>query len=34
MVLGVLVLYKQNLIGAEFRAWQLIYPAMVPPRFP
>jgi hypothetical protein len=34
MVLGVLVLYKQNLIGAESRASQLIYPAMVPPRFP
>jgi hypothetical protein len=34
MLLGVLVLYKQNLIGAEFRAWQLIYPAMVPPLFP
>ena len=34
MVLGALVLFKQNLIGAEFRAWQLTYPAMVPPRFP
>jgi hypothetical protein len=34
MALGVLVLYKQNLIGAEFQAWQLIYLAMVPPLFP
>jgi hypothetical protein len=34
MVLGVLVLYKQNLIGAEFRAWQLIYPATEHQHFP
>jgi hypothetical protein len=34
MVLGVLVLYKQNLIAEEFRASQLICPATEHRHFP